>query len=124
MDIIVTTPARESKSAKREAIVLNADPDAYWFRRYRFRPRVEPGDRVYFVEGGEITGFSNVIGVEHTGEEGRTCEVTGKVWPGEFEVRFRGWTPARRRVRMRGFRNIRYVKNLSDEDRTDLLGGF
>ena len=47
MDIIVTTPKSEIENTKRECESYDT-----WFRTFRFKPKVEIGDKIFFVEDG------------------------------------------------------------------------
>jgi len=49
MDIVVTTPKSEIGNSKKEGEVVEEEGGC-WFRTFRFRPKVEPGDRIFFVE--------------------------------------------------------------------------
>ncbi len=55
MDILVTTPKSEIDNSKKEGEAVEKD-GGYWFRTFRFRPKVVPGDKIFFVEGGLIKG--------------------------------------------------------------------
>lgn len=63
VDAIVTTPKNRMAESAREAALaqrwkdLNPDGDYWYWRDYKFKPFVEPGDRVYYVEDGYVRGF-------------------------------------------------------------------
>jgi len=51
LDILVTTPKSEIESSRKEGEAVQRD-GGYWFRTFRFRPKVKPWDRIFFVENG------------------------------------------------------------------------
>ena len=115
MDIILTTPKTESKIARQEACeeVAN-DPDSYWFRTYHFAPKVKKGDKVFFTENGFITGFAKVLTVEELKSGEQECDSTGRIWKGEYILKFNTWTWIKEKIPMKGFQGIRYVEKLKD----------
>lgn len=62
MNIIVTTPKRLIAEAAREVDAVMAAGGREYFRRFRIEsaPRIEPGERVYYVEDGYVRGFAEV----------------------------------------------------------------
>ncbi len=115
VDIIVTTPKSESKISREEACeeVAN-DPESYWFRTYTFIPNVSKGDKVFFSENGNITGFSRILSVELLKDGEKECDSTGRIWKGGYIMKFNTWTWIKEKIEMKGFRGIRYVDNLKN----------
>lgn len=113
MDILVTTPKKEIKNAKLEGRALT-NPDAYWFRTFKFRPKVDKGDRIYFTENGFITGYGLIFDVELMSMSTK-CSVTGREW-GQTDywmVKYRDWYWLKDTVKFKGFQGIRYISKLS-----------
>lgn len=63
MDIIVTTPKTEMVNAAREAENCIKEGGGYYFRRFNQQPcGLMPGEKVFYVEDGHITGYA-IIGI-------------------------------------------------------------
>lgn len=113
MDICVTTPKSEMQNAAKEAEdALRCGGHTQYFRRFATYagPKVEKGDRVFYVEDGFIRGFAIVDRV--TGEEDAwTCDTTGKNYgPGVYVwMRADSWTWIQP-IPYIGFQGFRYVK--------------
>lgn len=112
MDIIVTIPRKEKKYIEAEEEWAKKVKGPYWeFWRVGRRPaKLEFGDRVYFIEDGQITCYQIFEGFE----EDFTCEATGRFWPG---LNLRMQAPAielKNPVSMRGFQGFRYTKEKWD----------
>lgn len=122
MDAIVTTPKKEIDNARKEGDEIEKH-GGHWFRVFRFRPKVECGDRLYFVENGEITGYGLVIEVSQI-DLPEQCDVTGRDWgkPGDWMVCYRNWHWLKPRLKMKGFQGIRYVERLPKEVKEALCG--
>lgn len=105
MDIIVTTPKSEHETAREEGEAVANDPEAYWFRTFRFKPQIAVGERVYYVDLGMITGYGVVFAVEQGELEDDAHDMT---WTG-WHVKQRTWVPLKVPVPMKGFQGMRYV---------------
>lgn len=90
-DIIVTTPKSEIGNAAKEAAECIANGGGWYFRRVFTKPRINRGERVWYVEDGYIRGYAIVSEIIDTSTpEGRTklkgmglevipeCDVTGR----------------------------------------------
>jgi len=66
MDILVTTPKSEIDNSRKEGESVERD-GGYWFRAFRFRPKVELGDKIFFVEDGQIKGYGIIFGGKERG---------------------------------------------------------
>jgi len=115
VNAIVTTPKREIDNSKREGDAIDKD-GGHWFRVFKFKPKVEQGDRLYFCEAGSVTGYGVVISVEQL-DLPENCDVTGRQWGshGDWVVRYNDWHWLDNKPAMKGFQGIRYVERLSDE---------
>jgi hypothetical protein len=113
MDIIVTTPKSEIETSKKEGEAAERDPTMYWFRTFRFKPRVKPGDKIYFVESGQIKGYGIIFEVSKVADPklDSACEVTDRVWgnPGDWMVKYRNWHWLEQPIPFKGFQGIRYA---------------
>lgn len=71
-DIIITTPKNRMAEAAREAEEIRAAGGGYYYRDYNWPniPKVNVGDRVYYVEDGYIRGFCLVDHVTEFSYEG------------------------------------------------------
>lgn len=105
MDILVTTPKSAHDLAAKEAEFVANNPDAYWFRTIKGKPNVNVGDRVYYVDNGQITGYGIIFDIEY-GE--MDCEATGRVYHGTH-LKQRKWIPLQKAVPFKGFQGFRYV---------------
>jgi len=119
-DIICTTPKSEMATAAREAAECRAEGGGYYFRVLPHRPKVEPGDRVYYVEDGYIRGFALVHIVEPAGA---VCKTTGRMWTGKWSVVMLAsswcWIEP---VKMKGFQRFHYAKFVRDS--VKVVGGW
>lgn len=115
MDILVTTPKSEIDNSRREGEAVETE-GGFWFRIFRFKPKVEPGDRIYFVEDGLIRGYGIIFNVyQSAGQE--TCDFTGRVWGSEFGdwvVCYKDWHWLKDPVPFKGFQGIRYIDRLPE----------
>lgn len=111
MDILVTTPKGEISTSKKEGEIVEQE-GGYWFRVFRFRPMVEVGDRIFFVEKGLIKGYGIIFEVCKT--KGEKCGVTGRVWKGKWVVRYYKWQWLKSPIPFRGFQGIRYLDRLPE----------
>ncbi len=108
MDIIVTTPKSQMKQAAEEARQCIAQGGGHYFRRFAFRPRIEPGDRVYYVEDGYVRGFARVVSVRTQGET--WCDTTGRAFPpGTYVIMAAKTWLWVEPVPMKGFMGLRYA---------------
>lgn len=104
VNIIVTTPKSERQTAQEEAEAVKNNPDAFWFRSFRFKPKVNVGDRVYYVDNGEIRGYGIIFDIE-TGEMWDEISWTGT------HLKQREWVWLKKPVPFSGFQGLRYVKD-------------
>ena len=114
MNILVTTPKSEIDTSRKEGEIVEQE-GGYWFRTFRFRPQVEPGDKIFFVEGGLIKGYGIIFEVSQS-EEGEVCEVTGRTWgnSGDWIVKYHDWHWLKRPVPWKGFQGIRYIHKIPE----------
>ena len=114
MDILVTTPKSEIDNSRREGEALE-EHGGYWFRTFRFRPKVEPGDRLYFTENGLIKGYGIIYQVLRQAEPEK-CDITGTLWgnPGDWLVFYNNWHWLKTPISFKGFQGIRYIDRLPD----------
>jgi len=108
MDILVTTPKTAHELAAKEAKFVEQNPDAYWFRTIKGKPNVQVGDRVYYVDNGQITGCGIVFDIEYGTLQ---CEATEKVYKGTH-LKQRKWIPLSKPVPFKGFQGFRYVDRI------------
>lgn len=109
MDIIVTTPKTAHQLAKEEGDFVSKNPDSYWFRTIHGTPNVAIGDRVYYIDNGQITGYGIIFGIEEGPLE---CESTGRVYRGTH-LKQRKWIALKKTVPFRGFQGFIYVNKKS-----------
>jgi len=110
MDILVTTPKTEIENARREAQDM-AEHGGTYFRTFKRRPAVAPGDRIFFIEDGFIRGYGRVI--TFTSGQMR-CDTTGRIWRG-YHVHYARWRWLDVPVIKKGFRGFMYIRNLTAE---------
>lgn len=108
MNMLVTTPKSEIDNSIDEAEALE-EFGGYYFRTYRFRPKVEVGDKIYFTENGQIRGYGIIISVLQT--HGEICEVTGREWKGTWVIKYNQWHWLKTPIPYKGFQGIRYIPN-------------
>ena len=111
MDIIVTVPKSELKNIAEEREWAKTDQKSalkYW-KVSRIPKHLKPGDRVYFLENGQVTCWQEFLGVDETEFE---CEVTERNWgEGTFLVLKHPVRKIRGPI-MKGFRGFRYTERL------------
>lgn len=114
MDILVTTPKSEVATAGKEGKAIEEE-GGYWFRVYHFRPQVQRGDRIFFVENSIIRGCGVIFDIEQI-MQGMRCEVTGRVWGrvGDWVIKYKDWHWLKSPVSFRGFRGIRYIERIPE----------
>lgn len=110
MDIIVTTPKSQIRTAAQEAADAIEAGVGQYFRRFNRPVNISPGDRVFYVEDGYIRGFALVMDTTHE-TDGMNCDTSGRVWPPGFFVIMdaKTWkwiTP----IPMQGFQGFRYAR--------------
>jgi len=110
MDILVTTPKSAHQLASEEAKFVEENPDAYWFRTLRGKPNVQIGDKVYYIDNGEIRGYGIVFDIE-SGE--MECEATGRLYNGTH-LKQRKWVWLKKPIPFKGFQGFRYVNRISE----------
>ena len=108
MDILVTTPKSKHHLAKEEAKFVEENPSAFWFRTIRGNPNVQVGDKVYYVDNGQITGCGVVFDIDQ-GE--MQCEATGKIYRGTH-LKQRKWIPLKQPIPFKGFQGFRYIDRI------------
>ena len=99
-------------NAAAEAADCIANRGGHYFRRFAVRrgPRIEIGERVYYVEDGYIRGFALVSHVKAHSKFVR-CETTEKLWaPGAYVFMDATSWKWIRPISMRGFQGFRYAK--------------
>jgi len=116
MNILVTTPKSEIDNSRKEGEVVESE-GGYWFRTFRFKPKVEKGDKIYFVENGLIKGYGIIFEVSPT--EGEECDVTGRDWKGSWVVKYNDWHWLKTAIPFSGFQGIRYVDRLSIKEKLE-----
>ncbi len=114
MDILVTTPQSEIDTSRKEGEIVEQE-GGYWFRTFRFKPKVEEGDKIFFVEAGLIKGYGIIFEVSQS-EEGEECEVTGRTWgnSGDWIVKYNNWHWLKAPIPFKGFQGIRYIDRLPE----------
>lgn len=105
-DIIVTTPRKECGNSKLEGAAGGP-----WFRTFPTKPDIKPGDLIWFVERGEITGRGEIT-ILTTIDEPIRCATTGRLWGGDYVLEYDRWKWLERPITMRGFRGYRYVDRI------------
>lgn len=110
MDILVTTPKKAHELAAKEAKFVNENSDAYWFRTIKGKPNVQVGDRVYYVDNGQITGYGIVFDIEQGQLQ---CEATEKIYEGTH-LKQRKWIPLSKPIPFKGFQGFRYVHRIPE----------
>ena len=110
MDILVTTPKSAHRLAVREAKWVESHSGAYWFRTINGTPNVQIGDKVYYVDQGEIRGYGIVFDIVF-GEI--KCHSTGKVYTGTH-LKQRKWVCLEKPIPFRGFQGFRYINRIPE----------
>jgi len=105
-DVIVTTPKGESENSRIEGAVGGP-----WFRTFRRKPDAKPGDLIWFVERGKITGRGEIVKIT-TIDEPIRCATTGRLWGGDYVLEYDSWKWLARPIKMKGFRGFRYVDRI------------
>ena len=109
MDILVTTPKSEIDNSRKEGEAVEAE-GGYWFRTFRFKPKVDEGDKIFFTEAGMIKGYGIIFEVSPS--SGEVCEVTGREWKGDCVVKYKDWHWLKTPISFKGFQGIRYIDRL------------
>ena len=114
LDIIVTTPKSEIDNSRMEGEAVEKD-GGYWFRTFRFRPKVERGDKIFFVEDGLIKGYGVIFGVSGLSQAAE-CDFTGRQWgdEGGYIVKYKDWIWLKTPVKFSGFQGISYLDRLPE----------
>ena len=117
MNILVTTPKTEIDNSRKEGQQVEQE-GGYWFRTFKFKPKVEPGDKIFFTENGQIRGYGIIFEIyQSAGQE--TCDVTGRVWGSEYGswvVCYNDWHWLPTLIPFKGFQGIRYIDRLTDPE--------
>lgn len=111
-DIVVTTPKTMRKKAALEAKEARDNilqgGESWYFRKVG-RIDVREGDRVYYVEDGQVTGFCTVA-VINIFKDWQECDTTGRLFaPGRYvlmDARSWNWIEPKP---MKGFQGVRYA---------------
>lgn len=112
-DIIVTTPITEMANAAKEAAwaLQHEHGNPRYFRRFPLTsvPKVEPGDKVFYVEDGYIRGFCTIINIKEIHHD-ITCMATMKIYPPGIYVIMdaKSWIWIKP-IPMKGFQGYRYT---------------
>ena|GEM_PF-1691609 len=127
-DIIVTTPKRRMAEAAREAEEIKAAGGGWYFRDYRAPriPRVDVGDRVYYVEDGYIRGFCNVIKIDSVGYGRRrtvTVYMAATTWKWIRPIPVAPWEVVRSYMYAENFKLYGHRAGLSREN-VEVVGGW
>ena len=110
MDILVTTPKSEIDNYRKEGESVERD-GGYWFRTFRFLPKVELGDKIFFVEDGQIKGYGIIFVISRLSEAAES-DFTGRQWgnQGGYIVKYKDWKWLKTPGPWKGFQGIRYVE--------------
>jgi len=111
VNILVTTPKSEIDTSRKEGEIVESE-GGYWFRTFRYKPKVESGDKIFFVENGLIRGYGIIFEVSQT--ESEQCEVTGRIWEGNWVVKYHKWHWLPNPLPFKGFQGIRYIDRIPD----------
>lgn len=108
MDIIVTIPKTELENIQQERAFADQSEDAvqYWSVG-RKAQNLNVGDRVYFIENGQITNYQVFLGYVYN----PVCEVTGRTWPG-LNLLLKCPSIFIKPVAKKGFQGFRYIERL------------
>ncbi len=106
-DILVTTPKSEIASSRKEAADVEKH-GGHYFRTFKRLPNVQPGDKIYFVEDGQIRGYGVVFEIKR---EPMVCATTGRTWAGHH-VCYSKWVWLKEPVSYKGFQGHRYISRL------------
>ena len=114
MDILVTTPKSEIETSKKEGDTVE-EYGGYWFRTFRYKPKVENGDKIYFVENGQVKGYGIVFEISQI-KEGEKCELTERSWgqPNHWVIKYNNWNWIDTPFDFKGFQGIRYIDRLPE----------
>jgi hypothetical protein len=120
-DIIVTTPKSEMSTAAEEAKQLIEEGGGQYFRTFKSHaPKIDVGERVYYVEDGYIRGFAIVSSVQNGQEQ---CSTTMRDWGYGTQVFMdaSSWKWIRP-IAMQGFQGWRYSRLSADD--VVIVGGW
>lgn len=114
-DIIVTTPKNKMDDAAMEAFVCRAAGGGYYFRRFSTRVKIEPGEKVIYVEDGFIRGYALVDHFLEL-EKSMVCEATGQEYQAGYFlfILAQSWKWIEP-ISMTGFQGFRYSKLKPDQ---------
>ena len=110
MNIIVTIPKSELDSISKEddwAQQNSGETIVQAWSVNRLPKNLKVGDKVYFIENGEIKYYHIVIG---TVEDGFECEATGRVWEGNNILMSYPEVKLKKPIPMKGFQGFRYTE--------------
>ena len=109
-DIIVTTPIAEHDHAKEEGEWIAAHPEDYWFRTLKNHADVKVGDRIYYVDLGEITGYGVVFRITYGAMQDSSTS-GGVLWEG-MNLCQKKWVWLKEPIPFKGFQGFRYVDRI------------
>lgn len=109
-DLLVTTPKSEIDNSKLEGELVEAE-GGYWFRTYKFMPKILSGQKIYFVENGFIKGYGIVLEVAPIKSTFIKCDVTERKWFGSWILKYNDWHWLKKPVPHKGFQGILYLDN-------------
>lgn len=112
MNLIVTTPKSQIKISNQELKEVQLY-GGYFFRVFRFKPKVNVGERIYEIENGVIVGYGIIIDVSQI-YGSMECSTTGRDWgnEGDWVVKYDNWKDLSQLVRMKGIQGIRYTQEM------------
>jgi hypothetical protein len=122
MDIVVTTPKSEMKTAAGEAAACIAAGGGYYLRRLASMPKqLRQGDKVWYVENGYLRGYC--IAAEMVENPALVDEATGNLFPAGLYIVMPGesWTRIKP-IRFAGFQGWRYFKE--SEHKIEVVGDW
>ena len=110
MNIIVTIPKSELDNIVAEDEWAAETPDATITQAWsvhRMPKKLKVGDKVYFIENGEIKYYHIVVGLVENGFE---CEFSGRVWEGNNILMSYPEVKLKKPIPMKGFQGFRYTE--------------
>ena len=107
MNIIVTIPKSERNNMviEEEFATSNRGNITQFWNMKRPPKNINVGDRVYFVEGGYIAYYQEVIAFGND----LYCEATKRSWPGFALILKYPPVKLNNRIKMKGFQGFRYA---------------
>jgi hypothetical protein len=107
MDIVLTIPKSEYKHDDLETKYLKENKDAFQFWTLSRKPtKLNIGDRVYFVKNNKIDSSMEVFNIKK--HSTIKCEVTDRVWSGEYQIFMNDLREENLDFEVKGFQGFRY----------------